>query len=149
MGENLALTTLEWMGKKTTLFVLILVVPSMILYSLMNNGPFVAFWYVEARAAFFILYPAGILTLWSAAYAGVLLYHLVRRIPAKLRSLLGAILIFWLTWDVWRTLFILLDQCGGWAGFVSMLDMSWTEDDFVYSREYIMERFGHLLEDVP
>ena len=48
MGENLALTTLEWMGKKTTLFVLILVVPSMILYSLMNNGPFVAFWYVEA-----------------------------------------------------------------------------------------------------
>ena len=104
---------------------------------------------MEARATIFLMYPAGILALWSAAYAVALLYHLVRRIPAKLRSLLGALFIFWLTWDIWRILLILLDQCGGWAGFVSMLDMSWTEDDFVLSREYIMERFGHLLEDDP
>ena len=148
MDEVQTLTPLGWMGKKTTLFVLILVVPSMILYSLMS-GVFSAFWSVEARTAFFLLYPTGILTLWSAAYAGVLLYHIVRRVPAKLSSLLGAFFIFWLTWNVWRILLVILDQCGGWAGFVSMLDMSWTEDDFIYSREYIMERFGHLLEDDP
>ncbi len=148
MDEVQTLTPLGWMGKKTTLFVLILVVPTIVLYSLMS-GVFSAFWYVEARTAFFLLYPTGILTLWSAAYAGVLLYHIVRRVPAKLSSLLGAFFIFWLTWNVWRILLVILDQCGGWAGFVSMLDMSWTEDDFVYSREYIMERFGHLLEDDP
>ena len=120
MGENLALTPLEWMRKKVPLFYTILIVPFFITYILIQDGVFM-WWDTSMRVVLISLYPAVIVTLWSTAYVGVVIYHLVRRLPAKGWAIFWAVEVFLFTSVVYRMLFGALSACGGWEGFTALL----------------------------
>ena len=72
MDEVQTLTPLEWMRKKVPLFCTILIVPFFITYILIQDGVFM-WWDTSMRVVLISLYPAVIVTLWSTAYAGVVI----------------------------------------------------------------------------
>ena len=120
MDEDQTLTPLEWMRKKVPLFYTILIVPFFITYILIQDGVFM-WWDTSMRVVLISLYPAVIVTLWSTAYAGVVIYHFVRRLPAKGWAIFWAIEVFLFTLAVYRVLFGALNACGGWEGFTTLL----------------------------